>query len=68
MLRKVPCSRRPGWPANLVAAAGLLLLLLLAAAAPGMLADSSGQGFIRAQGTKFVDSQCKEFVFSGWNS
>lgn len=31
--------------------------------------SSSGlSGFIRAQGTQFVDANCKEFVFAGWNS
>eukprot|EP00210_Caulerpa_lentillifera_P002042 g1957.t1 len=27
-----------------------------------------GEGFIRARGTQFIDRNCREFLYSGWNS
>ncbi len=41
------------------------------APAPGpSVAAFSGEpvGFIRVQGTRFVDEQCREFLPTGWNS
>eukprot|EP01026_Neomeris_dumetosa_P020248 TRINITY_DN1815_c0_g1_i1.p1 TRINITY_DN1815_c0_g1~~TRINITY_DN1815_c0_g1_i1.p1 ORF type:complete len:437 (+),score=53.99 TRINITY_DN1815_c0_g1_i1:269-1579(+) len=31
-------------------------------------ANLQAKGFIRTQGTKFVDANCEEFVINGWNS
>lgn len=40
-----------------------------AAAPAGVAASSSAPvGFIRAQGTRFVDEQCREFLPTGWNA
>ncbi|GMH32787.1 hypothetical protein BSKO_00621 [Bryopsis sp. KO-2023] len=41
-------------------------LLLLALSLRGT--ESVPDGFIRAKGLKFVDKDCKEFMYSGWNS
>eukprot|EP01025_Chloroclados_australasicus_P029293 TRINITY_DN29229_c0_g1_i1.p1 TRINITY_DN29229_c0_g1~~TRINITY_DN29229_c0_g1_i1.p1 ORF type:complete len:591 (-),score=64.04 TRINITY_DN29229_c0_g1_i1:1726-3498(-) len=34
----------------------------------GVYANLNAKGFIRTQGTKFVDANCEEYVFNGWNS
>ncbi|GAB4814281.1 hypothetical protein N2152v2_001327 [Parachlorella kessleri] len=47
--------------------ARLLLSLLLAAAALAVSAQSPHTGFIRVSQGRFVDANCREFLFSGWN-